>query len=315
MQIELRTRFRENLVALTHSDDATDCQRLGIAVSGGPDSMALLAMAHELWGKRVMAATVDHQLRLQSAAEADMVAQFCASWGIGHHILTPDQPIGGNVQSAARAVRYQLLKEWAQDHDIAWIATAHHADDQLETLLMRLARGAGLDGLSGVRARNGPVIRPLLDCTKADLVDYCTDLDVPFVHDPSNSDSDFERVRVRAALEKCDILDPVAAVRSASALAEAGEALEWIAAREAQVYLTCEEGEATLAQTGYPREILRRLLLRGVQLVSPGHVPRGTTQTRALDMLQNGGKTMIGDVICEGGECWTFRPAPPRTGK
>jgi len=311
LQVKLHAQFLENLLALTGVDQVGD-GRLGIAVSGGPDSMALLALAHKVWGPNVDAATVDHQLRDESRAEADMVAAFCKRHGVGHSILIPDKPIAGNIQSEARAVRYGLLGNWAEETNLRWIATAHHADDQLETILMRLARGAGLDGLSGVRPRNGQVIRPLLNVAKADLIAYCDSEAIPYVSDPSNKNDDYDRVRMRNALEKLDMLDVFSAGRSAAALADARDALQWVIAREADAHITMQNGCVTLANTQYPREIQRRLLLYCLHKLEPDLNPRGDTQTRALDALHKGEKTMIGDILCEGGAQWTFRPAPPR---
>ncbi len=310
----LADRFRNSLKKLAPGF-AGSGDLMGVAVSGGPDSMALLALAQHVHNGRICAATVDHGLRPESADEATMVTQYCAAHRIPHAILTPSQPITGNIQSAARTARYRLLQEWAAAHHCTWIATAHHGDDQLETMLMRLARGAGIDGLSGVRAVNGNIIRPLLEVRKADLIAYCEAHGIPYTHDPSNADHDFDRVRMRTALDGLDMLDVRAANNSARALAQAGAALDWMVAREAALNVSRQHDAVTLRNTDYPAEILRRLLLHCVQLLAPELQSRGDTVTRTIAALQAGEKTMIGDILCEGGAVWKFRPAPPRGGK
>ncbi|MGD9665700.1 MAG: tRNA lysidine(34) synthetase TilS, partial [Novosphingobium sp.] len=150
--------------------------KLGLAVSGGPDSLALLLLAEAVAPGRIEVATVDHGLRPESADEADMVAQICAENRLRHETLKVTVP-SGNVQDAARGVRYNALADWATRRGLDAVATAHHADDQAETLLMRLNRASGVAGLAGVRARGKipgidvPVLRPLLGWRRAELVE------------------------------------------------------------------------------------------------------------------------------------------------
>lgn len=160
---DLEARLRQAVEALAENAASA---RFGVAVSGGPDSMALLDLAARAFSGRVEAATVDHGLREASADEAAMVADWCGNAGIAHATLHPKGAVRGNVQSWARSQRYALLEEWRTAQGLDWLLTAHHADDQLETLLMRLNRGAGVGGLAGVRARQGVVLRPLLGKTK-----------------------------------------------------------------------------------------------------------------------------------------------------
>lgn len=303
------TQVTGAIAALTGADDAA----LLLGVSGGPDSMAMLDLVRRGWAGRVFAATVDHALRPASADEAAMVARYCADIGVPHATLRPDAPITGSIQSAARAVRYRLLAREAERCGADFIVTAHHADDQLETMLMRLARGSGVDGLAAIRARNGRVIRPLLGLRKADLERHCTQHAIPFVEDPGNANADFDRVRMRAALAGFDALDPLQAVRSAAALAEAVEALDWMTAQEAASAIVTDEGQATLTRTGYPAAVLRRLVLRCLDHVQPGIAPRGEALGRVIAVLQAGGQTMIGNVLCTGGDAWRFVRAPARS--
>lgn len=311
------TNFAHKLARLTGGDPAMlDLPQIGLAVSGGPDSLALLLLAHAACPNAISVATVDHRLRPEAAEEADFVANICAARGIPHVILTPEQPITGNLQSAAREVRYQLLNRWADAQGLRWIATAHHADDQLETLLMRIARGSGIAGLSAIRERNGRIIRPLLDFTKAQLVAVCHEQGLTPCDDPSNINTDFDRVQVRNWLKSAPpLLDASRVTRTVTALRQSHEALEWMAARLAPERIVVSENRgATLDPAGLPPEIVRRLLIRTLQSQDAQISPRGDTIDRALETLTAGGKLTIGDLVCTGGSLWYVEPAPPRSG-
>jgi tRNA(Ile)-lysidine synthase len=288
--------------------------RIGVAVSGGPDSIALLLLIHECLPGQILAATVDHQLRAASAAEAQFVAELCRQKGIPHDILVPPIAITGNIQSSARHARYALLEQWADDKGCTYIATAHHADDQLETMLMRLARGSGVGGLSGVRRTNGRIIRPLLDFTKAELVAVCERAAITAVQDPSNTNTDFDRVRMRAWLAAMPSpLNANAAVRSASALADASAALDWMTGTLAADRIGQQKDWITLRPEGLPREMQRRLLLRCLAQIEPETRHRGDTISRGLDALLAGQTITLGNTYCKSGASWKFRPAPPRS--
>ena len=291
-------------------DDAS--LRFGVAVSGGPDSMALLAMAAHAFSGRVEAATVDHGLRPESAEEAAMVGQWCHGNGVAHAVLHPITPPTGNVQQWARTQRYAALEQWRTDRGIDWIFTAHHADDQLETVLMRLNRGAGVNGLAGIRARQGRILRPLLGVRRAQLFDYAGERGIPFVNDPSNIDPRFDRAVIRRHLKDAEWLDPQSAVRSAAALAECEEALDWTVKDIVAAYVR-KEGEAwLLTRTDLPRELLRRLLLRIIAEAEPGAEPRGDTLDRAIAVAMRGGQASLGGLLLKGGAVWRVSVAPPR---
>lgn len=275
--------------------------------------MALLAIAAETFPERVAAATVDHGLRTESADEAAMVADACAALHVPHAILRPATPITGSLQAAARAARYALLAEWRQVGEIDWLMTAHHADDQLETLVMRLNRASGLTGLAGIRSRQGAILRPLLAVRREALVETVRARGLPSVDDPSNRDDRFDRARIRKALAGSDVLDAAAVSSSASHLAEAEQALDWAAAQLASERLGVDDGGATFDATGLPRELQRRLLLIALANMTE-ESPRGRTLDAALDALETGGNAMIGNHIVAAKDArWTIRPAPPRT--
>lgn len=314
MQITLEPdflgRFRAALCKLDSADD-----RLLCAVSGGPDSLALLVLAQQVLPGRLVAATVDHQLRAESADEAQIVAEICRNLGIPHFILTPDEKISGNLQSSARAARYALLERAADTQNCQHIATAHHADDQLETLLMRLARGSGVDGLSGIRARNGRVVRPLLEFTKAELIDICASAGIEWVNDPSNANIDFDRVAMRNWLASTQHpFQASRALRTASALADASDALVWMTDTLAAQRIAQENDIIICTAGDLPSELKRRLLIRCLRTIDVNLAPRGDAIDRLLTELENARTAMIGNIKCVGGADWRFSKAPPRRG-
>lgn len=212
---------------------------LGLAVSGGGDSMALLHMigpAARARGLACRVATVDHGLRPEARAEAERVAAACARLDLPHEILDWTGWDGrGNLQDAARRARQALLADWARRHNLDAVALGHTRDDQAETVLMRLARGSGVDGLSGmapVRAAAGLLwLRPLLDLGRAELRGWLESRGIGWDEDPSNADIRFQRVRARRALT---VLEPVGVtpdglVATAERMALARAALEHLA--------------------------------------------------------------------------------------
>ena len=273
----------------------------------------MLLLAHAAMPSRVEAATVDHDLRTEAASEAEYVGQLCAALGIAHHIVQPSKPITGSIQAQARTVRYALLADLADATDCAWIATAHHADDQLETVLMRVARGSGVDGLAAVRQRQGKIIRPMLEFRKAELDALCADCNAPPVIDPSNDSDRFDRVLMRKWLATTQHpFDAVRALRTAQSFADASEALAWMTDRLYQTHVQHDAGGITLDTEQLPRELLRRLSLRIIAEIQPGFVPRGEALDQAMDALANDAQRMLGNVLCEGGAKWRFRAAPER---
>ena len=310
---EAAARFAADLDALIPAD-----ARIGIAVSGGPDSLALLLLAAAARPGLVDAATVDHGLRAESAHEAAMVSQVCGRLGVSHRVLVADwpEPPTANIQASARAMRYRLLDEWATETGLEAIATAHHADDQAETLLMRLLRGAGVSGLGGTRARRALseqvlLIRPLLGWRKAELIGLVDAAGLEPVDDPSNRDPRHDRSRVRNLLSDADWVDPARLAASASALRDADEALDWALAPLITSRITQDGGALNIQAFDLPREMKRRLLLAAfAELGAPQ--PRGPDLMRALEAVEKGETVTLSGLKLEGGEHWRLTVAPPR---
>ncbi|HEX8640437.1 MAG TPA: tRNA lysidine(34) synthetase TilS [Allosphingosinicella sp.] len=286
--------------------------RIGMAVSGGADSLALLLLGRAAFPGRVEAATVDHRLRPESADEADFVAGLCGRWSMPHRVLRSDRPISGNLQSAARGVRYRLLERWRRERALDWLATAHHADDQAETLLMRLNRRSGLGGLVGIRAKRGAVVRPLLGWRRAELAEIVEAAGIEPVDDPSNADLHFDRVRCRQALATADWIDAAALAASAAALAEAETALDWAAAQLESDRIADRRNGLELDPVGVPAELRRRLMLRALRRIDSQAEPRGNELSRLLQVLEQGGTATLAGVKCSGGRTWRVERAPPR---
>ncbi|MGO9673671.1 MAG: tRNA lysidine(34) synthetase TilS [Methylocella sp.] len=255
-------------------------RKILLAVSGGPDSIALMLLAAQ-WSKTrpgappLHVATVDHALRPQSRAEAEQVGLWAHRLGLSHDILvwSGDKP-RSRIQERARAARYDLLFAHAAHVGADVVATAHHADDQAETILFRLLRGSGPGGLSGMaasRARLGLVhARPLLQCSKAELIACCAAKAHPFFTDPSNCDPAYARTRMRALsglLEKEGLgreallrLGRRAARAEAALAARAGAVAAGLAAaREPGLY---RADISSLARE--PEEIFLRVLAREI---------------------------------------------------
>jgi tRNA(Ile)-lysidine synthase len=307
----LIARFARDLQSLMPAEG-----KLGVAVSGGPDSLALLLLAAAARPGQVEAATVDHRLRPESRAEADMVAAICTGLDVPHTIL-PVEVATGNLQAEARTARYAALAGWVEARDLAALATAHHADDQAETLLLRLNRASGVAGLAGTRARGVvpgtdiPLLRPLLDWRKAELAALVAGAGLAAVDDPSNSDERFDRARLRKALGKAEWLDVPAIAASAAHLADADAALDWAARREWAECVTAE-GLGLTYRPQAPRAIALRVLAR-IVIQLDGKEPRGGAVAGLFDALLEGRTSSIGDLVARPGRGgWTFSKAPVR---
>lgn len=313
LSASLTARFAADIAPLWSGEGT-----LGLAVSGGPDSLALLLLAQAALPGRIATATVDHGLRPANADEAAMVATLCARLGVPHATL-PVTLAAGNVQAEARAARYAALAEWMGANDIAALATAHHADDQAETLLLRLNRGSGVAGLAGVRARAQvpgsrlPLVRPLLGWRRAELRQVVTAAGLVPADDPSNRDDRFDRARLRKALAKADWIDVPALAASAAHLADADAALDWAAVREWQDCVT-RAPLGLVYRPQAPRAIALRVMARIITELD-GEAPRGSAVARLFDSLLARQPASIGNLVARPlPEGWSFSRAPARRG-
>jgi tRNA(Ile)-lysidine synthase len=312
-------RFRTDLDSLIEPGTP-----FGVAVSGGPDSLALLLLAAEARPGEIAAATVDHGLREASREEAEAVADICESLDVPHAVLAVewDLPPGSAIQEKAREVRYGALAAWMQECGLSTLVAAHHLDDQAETLVMRLNRGAGVRGLSGMRPLASVpghpdlrLARPLLGWRQADLSAICAAAGVRPLADPSNADERHERVRIRQALSQADWLDPQAVARSAFNLADADDAVEWAAAMEWTRFASFNDEEIRYRASSAPAEIVRRIVARAIEELGtegePGDL-RGRELDRLIAELEAGRSATLRGVRCQGGSDWRFATARPR---
>ncbi|MTH99375.1 tRNA lysidine(34) synthetase TilS [Roseibium sp. RKSG952] len=298
-------------------------RRIGVAVSGGSDSTALLQLLAGIArteGFELCAATVDHGLRAEAADEAVAVSRRSADLGVPHETLKWKGWDGsGNLQDQARRARYRLLAEWAQSHGIAAIALGHTADDQAETVLMRLARSAGVTGLSAmatVRRQDGiDLLRPLLSITRARLRGYLNAAGVTWIEDPSNRDTRFDRIKTREALTGLGNIGITAETlsRVAGNLAQARDALELFAQESARKIAVVESGDVCIDLNGFealPQEIQRRILVGTFGWITQGgYPPRQSAVDQVVDTLLTRQTVSVGGclVIPKGNNAWICR--------
>lgn len=304
------------LIAAARGRSVGAAESIAVAVSGGPDSIALLALCAAAFPGRITALTVDHRLRAGSDCEAAIVADQCAVRGIAHVTLPWVGPkTGGNIQAAARAARYRLLADWCTANGAALLLTAHHADDQAETLLMRLNRGSGNGGLAGIRPRRWlasrvELVRPLLGQRRAALTAFAAAGGWTTVHDPSNQDDRYDRTAARKLLAAGNWLDVAAVARSAAHLQAAEQALAW-AADLAWAGNIRRVGDAMLFDAGVlPSEIRLRILRRILAELAPAACPRGSDVAAWLARLEAGKIATLAGVQGRIGSSWRFVPVP-----
>ncbi len=270
---------------------------LGLAVSGGGDSVALLHLAVAA-GVPVAVATVDHGLRAEAAAEAAAVARACAGLGVAHVTLRWHWDGQGNLQDRARRGRLALLTGWAKGAGLRAVALGHTEDDLAETFLMRLQRGAGVDGLSAMAARREvagvTLVRPMLAIRREELRGWLRARGTGWAEDPSNENDRFARVRARRMVATLDAAGIGARVLADTArrMAEVRDALEAQARAAAADVARIEAGDVLFDASRFaalPDEIRRRLLLAALMWVgSAEYGPRGGDVLRLRDAVAAG---------------------------
>src|SRR5581483_2595899 len=318
-----------------------------LAVSGGPDSTALLWLAAR-WrktrkhGPALIAVTIDHALRRESAAEARVVKRLARKLGVAHRIVRwrGRKPKTG-IQEAARQARYRLLADAAQSAGAACVVTAHTLDDQAETVLFRLARGSGLTGLGAMariaalpaaaQTREAPrLLRPLLEIPKSRLIATLRAAKVPFASDPSNDDPRFTRPRLRALMPQIagEGLDARRLATLARRLRRADAAIE-VAVDAAQIAVSYApwppQGSITFDAARFcalPSEIALRLLGRAITLrATEGSVELGKLEdlaTLAAGAPKAGKplrRTLAGALVSLAAERIVIETAPQRRRK
>jgi tRNA(Ile)-lysidine synthase len=304
-----------------------------LAVSGGPDSTALLWLAAR-WRKKskakLTAVTVDHGLRQDAKREAAAVAKLARKLGVPHRIVkwTGTKPKSG-IQQAARNARYALLVAAAKKSDASHIVTAHTLDDQAETVLMRMARGSGIGGLGGM-ARNSQLgdvtlARPFLDVPKSRLIATCMAAKVAYAADPSNIDPKFTRARLRPlmAVLAAEGLDARRLASLALRLRRADIAIEAVVER-ALAQWPDSDGVTILPAEGFaslPAEMALRVLGRAVaRHASEGPVELGKLEALFVALLSAAKspakapfrRTLAGAVVTQANAELRVETAPPR---
>ena len=318
--------------------DWRDLPALVLAVSGGPDSVALMWLAAR-WrkafarGPRLVAVTIDHGLRGEAAREAREVKRLARKLDIEHRTLrwTGDKPRRG-VPAAARDARYRLLAQAARAARTSHVLTAHTRDGQAETLLMRLLRGSGIAGMSAMAReseRDGVLLaRPLLDVPKSRLVATLNKAEIACADDPTNRDTAFTRPRLRALLPllAAEGGDARGLARLARRLARANEAVD-VLADGAERYLALANdpsrpGVHAHAFAALPEEIRLRLLRRSLDRVGhegPAELGKVEALLATLDRAiaaQSGLKTTLaGAVVSFARGRIRIMPAPVRKQK
>ncbi len=288
---------------------------VALAVSGGPDSLAMLWLARGL-GAQVHVLSVDHGLRAEAATECAMVAALAAEIGLPHKTLRLALEPGGNVQAVARQGRYAAMGEYCRTKGIGQLLTAHHRDDQAETLLMRLARGSGAGGLASVRAVSEieglRVLRPLLGWSRADLQAVLADSGWSAVIDPSNSDPRYDRTAARTLLASTPWLEPARLASSAGHLADAEDALAWATERAWETRVSGDAKGLIVDAEGLPGELQRRLLARAI--AESGGKADGPSLARLAGRLAEGHGGTLAEIKVQalGDGRWRFTKAPPR---
>ncbi|MFZ2620869.1 MAG: tRNA lysidine(34) synthetase TilS [Alphaproteobacteria bacterium] len=303
---DLLARVREEAASLFSAQ-----ARYAVAVSGGGDSVALLRLLVDILGPaRVVVLHFNHALRAEAGYEAAFVSQLALDYAVPYfeHTWTERTGNEGNMQQAARLARYRFFAEVCAADSLAGVCTGHTADDATETFLMRLGRGSGVAGLSGMQAHSQmgtlPVYRPLLAVNRAELRTYLQAIGQNWVDDPSNKDMKYLRVRLRESISTLEQLGlpSQALADTAASLQRANVALEAFTAAFMKRYVSVKPngamvvGEQLFAQ---PDEIAQRALERIILHMQPAPLaPRVSKRLRLLESFKKGEKkATLGGVI------------------
>lgn len=303
---------------LAHPDIAAN-ERFAVALSGGGDSMAL-THALSCWAKenhtKIIAITVDHDLRSDSSREAEVVQEWVHEWPCVDHVILrweDEKPVSG-MQNAAREARYKLMADYCDSAGIRELFVAHHLDDQAETVLLRLAKGSSVDGLSAmadVTALDDRVciVRPLLDRTHSDLLSYCSDNGVPWIEDPSNEKVLYARNRLRMARSALESegLTNVRLGRLAQRMRRVKDALDYYVEREYS-YICLQRSDCLEIDWGklhaLPKEVAFRIFVKALGDVSSREFAYGIRTLKAEKLFEElwvfeveGNRTLGGCVL------------------
>lgn len=326
--------MRPPLEGIQGLDILTPYPSLLLAISGGPDSVALMLLTQK-WTARanhsIAVATVDHGLRDESFREAETVGQWARELGFTHHHLKwlEEKPTT-RLQERARVARYRLLETCAKEIGASAIVTAHHADDQAETILLRLTRGSGFTGLAGMKDTRKlskvKLLRPLLDFSKADLVQICHEAHHPFFSDPTNLSDKYTRARLRKLMPTLaeEGLTAHALRRLGQRAQRVNIALEFYAESAKILALIEQQDDKTLFNAHemerLPSEIVLRLLGQEITRISPQFPLRLERLERLVALLQEAlmthaawQRTLAGCLIIINKGIVEICRAPPRS--
>ena len=303
--------------------------RILVACSGGPDSMALLHLLQDIANHRhtkyeLGVAIVDHSIRPESKDEVLWLRNQVKSLGLPFYTATFDVPRLSKDQklseeTVGRQVRYQWLNEISQSEGYDYIAVAHHKDDQAESILAHLIRGTGLNGLTGMSVVSYdytvPVIRPLLDVTKSELLDYLADRDLTYCVDSTNDDISYQRNRIRhRIIPELEFINPnvvEAIVRLGSSVSEDLAVISDLTAQAFERLVIIDKGAMNLSRKALrtePLAIQRRLWQRLVSSIDSDITLTTAHQEQLLDIVNTGeAKTFTIKSIKVTAQCDTIK--------